>query len=201
MKRVRECVYVVEPDLQTLIWTRGWDFPLTMFENRLKRSRCGSRRVRVAFGPPGSVRDVHRSGRDRARQSHPKSECHPHREPNTIAKFNAMIAVYGLPRCRTSARIWPAALPHSQSSVSRTQRQRARGDAVLRRGSKTEAMSRLPRVLPTVCYGLRSPERLGKRPRRFLSSSVTKDGCGLRLRSGSAILSARAAAGSGRMRA
>lgn len=28
MKRVRECVYGGELDLQTLVWTRGRDFPL-----------------------------------------------------------------------------------------------------------------------------------------------------------------------------
>ena len=55
MKRVRECVYGAELDLQTLVWTRGRDFPLTMLESRLKCPRCGSRRVRVAFVPPGSV--------------------------------------------------------------------------------------------------------------------------------------------------
>jgi hypothetical protein len=53
MKRVRECVYRAELDLQTLIWTRG-DFPLTMLESRLKCPRCGSRRVRVAFTVPPS---------------------------------------------------------------------------------------------------------------------------------------------------
>jgi len=52
MKRVRECVFGGELDLQTLIWTRGRDFPLTMLESRLKCPHCGSRRVRVAFTVP-----------------------------------------------------------------------------------------------------------------------------------------------------
>jgi len=52
MKRVRECIFGGELDLQTLIWTRGSAFPLTMLENRLKCPRCGSRRVRVAFSVP-----------------------------------------------------------------------------------------------------------------------------------------------------
>ena len=52
MKRVRECVYGAELDLQTLIWTRGNDFPLDLLSARLKCPRCGSRRVRVAFTPP-----------------------------------------------------------------------------------------------------------------------------------------------------
>jgi hypothetical protein len=28
MKHIRECVYAAELDLQTLVWTRGRDFPL-----------------------------------------------------------------------------------------------------------------------------------------------------------------------------
>lgn len=52
MKRVRECMYGGELDLQTLVWTRGRAFPLTSLESRLKCPRCGSRRVRVAFGVP-----------------------------------------------------------------------------------------------------------------------------------------------------
>jgi hypothetical protein len=47
MKRVRECVFGGELDLQTLIWTRGRDFPLTMLESRLKCPR------RIAAGAPG----------------------------------------------------------------------------------------------------------------------------------------------------
>jgi hypothetical protein len=56
MKRVRECVFGGELDLQTLIWTRGRDFPLTMLETRLKCPRSGSRRVRVAFTVPPNER-------------------------------------------------------------------------------------------------------------------------------------------------
>jgi len=52
MKRVRECVYGAELDLQTLVWTRGRDFPLARLESRLKCPRCGSRRVRLAFIVP-----------------------------------------------------------------------------------------------------------------------------------------------------
>ena len=54
MKRVRECVYGGELDLQTLVWTRGRDFPLARLESRLKGPRCGSRRVRLAFGVPAT---------------------------------------------------------------------------------------------------------------------------------------------------
>ncbi len=52
MKRVRECVYGGELDMQTLVWTRGRDFPLARLESRLKCPRCGSRRVRLAFSVP-----------------------------------------------------------------------------------------------------------------------------------------------------
>lgn len=33
MKRIRECVYGGELDLQTLVWTRGRDFPLARLES------------------------------------------------------------------------------------------------------------------------------------------------------------------------
>jgi hypothetical protein len=52
MKSIRECIKGYELDLETLVWTRGRDFPLGMLEGRLKCPRCGSRRVRVAFTPP-----------------------------------------------------------------------------------------------------------------------------------------------------
>lgn len=52
MKRVRECVFGGELDLQTLVWTRGRGFPIAMLESRLKCPQCGSRRVRLAFTVP-----------------------------------------------------------------------------------------------------------------------------------------------------
>ena len=55
MKRVRECVHGAELDLQTLVWTRGRDFPLARLESRLKCPRCGSRRVRLAFSVPAEA--------------------------------------------------------------------------------------------------------------------------------------------------
>jgi DNA-directed RNA polymerase subunit RPC12/RpoP len=58
MKRVRDCVYGGELDLNTLVWTRGRDFPLARLENRLKCPRCGSRRVRLAFSVPPSSRQI-----------------------------------------------------------------------------------------------------------------------------------------------
>jgi len=55
MKRIRECVHGAELDLQTLVWTRGRDFPLARLESRLKCPRCGSRRVRLAFSVPSEA--------------------------------------------------------------------------------------------------------------------------------------------------
>jgi hypothetical protein len=52
MKRVRECVHGGHLDLQTLVWTRGRDFPLARLESRMKCPRCGSRRVTILFDVP-----------------------------------------------------------------------------------------------------------------------------------------------------
>jgi hypothetical protein len=56
MKRVRECVYGAELDLQTLVWTRGAGFPLARLESRMKCPWCGSRRVVLLFEPPSGAR-------------------------------------------------------------------------------------------------------------------------------------------------
>jgi hypothetical protein len=52
MKSIRECIASVDIDLETLVWTRGREFPLDSLSARLKCPRCGSRRVRVLFHPP-----------------------------------------------------------------------------------------------------------------------------------------------------
>lgn len=52
MKSIRECTKGYEIDLETLVWTRGRNFPLGLLESRLRCPRCGSRRVRIAFTPP-----------------------------------------------------------------------------------------------------------------------------------------------------
>jgi hypothetical protein len=52
MKSIRDCVEGAELDLETLVWTRGRDFPLARLESRLKCPRCGSRRVWLAFTVP-----------------------------------------------------------------------------------------------------------------------------------------------------
>ena len=53
MHRIRECVYRYELDIETLVWTRGAQFPVSMLEGRLKCPRCGSRRVVLLFDLPG----------------------------------------------------------------------------------------------------------------------------------------------------
>jgi hypothetical protein len=52
MKSRRECVYRRELDLETLVWTRGPNFPLSSLDGRLMCPRCRSRRVAVLFQPP-----------------------------------------------------------------------------------------------------------------------------------------------------
>src|SRR6478736_5551393 len=52
MKSRRECQYTRELDLETLVWTRGPNFPLSPLDGRLMCPRCRSRRVVVLFQPP-----------------------------------------------------------------------------------------------------------------------------------------------------
>jgi hypothetical protein len=54
MKSIRECKASIRLDLDTLIWTRGAAFPVSMLEGRLKCPRCGSRRVVLLFDLPGN---------------------------------------------------------------------------------------------------------------------------------------------------
>ena len=53
MKSIRECVYRYPLDLETLVWTRGAAFPISLLSERLKCPRCGSRRVALLFDLPG----------------------------------------------------------------------------------------------------------------------------------------------------
>jgi hypothetical protein len=62
MKRIRECVYGLELDLLTLVWTHGRDFPLGRLESRLKCPRCGSRVVTVVFIPPTNQQQIAAGG-------------------------------------------------------------------------------------------------------------------------------------------
>ena len=52
MKSVRPCIYRAPLDMQTLVWTRGPNFPLSRLESRLMCPECGSRRVTVLFDVP-----------------------------------------------------------------------------------------------------------------------------------------------------
>ena len=46
------CVFRTELDIQTLVMTRGPNFPLARLESRLICPRCGSRDIAVMFEPP-----------------------------------------------------------------------------------------------------------------------------------------------------
>ena len=59
MKSIRECHYRRELDFETLICTRGRDFPLALLASRLKCPRCGSRKVSVLFDPPLGTQRAH----------------------------------------------------------------------------------------------------------------------------------------------
>ena len=52
LKHKRRCDFRTELHLQTLVCTRGRDFPLARLAERLRCPRCGCRRVAVMFGPP-----------------------------------------------------------------------------------------------------------------------------------------------------
>jgi hypothetical protein len=54
MKHRRPCGYKKYLDLETLVCTRGRDFPLAHIAQRLRCPRCGCRRVGVMFGPPST---------------------------------------------------------------------------------------------------------------------------------------------------
>jgi hypothetical protein len=51
-RSMRRCVYRKQLDLETLVSTRGPNFPLSRLESRLMCPACGSRRVTVVFEPP-----------------------------------------------------------------------------------------------------------------------------------------------------
>jgi hypothetical protein len=56
MKRGRECVYRGKLDMETLVCTRGRDFPIARLAQRLRCPRCGSREVRVVWDFPAEPR-------------------------------------------------------------------------------------------------------------------------------------------------
>ena len=62
MKSIRECQARLDADLATLLWTRGRDYPIARLESRMKCPRCGSRRVLLAFHPPGNDKRAQAAG-------------------------------------------------------------------------------------------------------------------------------------------
>lgn len=58
MKRGRECNYRSDLDMETLVCTRGRDFPMARLAQRLRCPRCGSRDVRVVWKFPPTTSAV-----------------------------------------------------------------------------------------------------------------------------------------------
>jgi hypothetical protein len=54
-RSMRRCVYRKQLDLETLVSTRGPNFPLSRLESRLMCPACGNRRVTVVFEPPSNA--------------------------------------------------------------------------------------------------------------------------------------------------
>ena len=54
LKRKRPCGYRKALDMETLVCTRGRDFPLARVAERLRCPRCGCREVAVMFSPPAT---------------------------------------------------------------------------------------------------------------------------------------------------
>jgi hypothetical protein len=54
-RSMRKCVYRKQLDLETLVATRGPNFPLGRLEGRLMCPSCGNRRVTVVFEPPSNA--------------------------------------------------------------------------------------------------------------------------------------------------
>ena len=52
LKQIHECRCAYVIDLESLVWTRGAEFPLRQLEDRLMCPECRSRRVRVMMQPP-----------------------------------------------------------------------------------------------------------------------------------------------------
>jgi len=52
---LRKCVYRKQLELETLVCTRGPNFPLSRLETRLMCPACGNRRVTVVFEPSNAA--------------------------------------------------------------------------------------------------------------------------------------------------
>jgi hypothetical protein len=55
LKHKRECGFRRELDVETLVCTRGRDFPLARLADRLRCPRCGCLRIAVVFDPPSAT--------------------------------------------------------------------------------------------------------------------------------------------------
>lgn len=55
-KLIRDCIHNYELDVDTLLWTRGRNFPIERLSSRLKCPRCNSRQVKVEISHPVSGR-------------------------------------------------------------------------------------------------------------------------------------------------
>jgi len=51
-RSMRRCIYRKQLDLDTLVCTRGPNFPLSRLESRLICPACGSHTITVVFEPP-----------------------------------------------------------------------------------------------------------------------------------------------------
>ena len=65
-RSMRRCVYRKQLDLETLVCTRGPNFPISRLESRLMCPACGNRRVTVVF-ERGRLRWEHKDLLHRAR--------------------------------------------------------------------------------------------------------------------------------------
>ena len=63
LKHKRECGYRKYLDMETLVCTRGRDFPLARVAERLRCPRCGCRQVSVMFSPPKTPQASAAAGR------------------------------------------------------------------------------------------------------------------------------------------
>jgi hypothetical protein len=54
-RSMRRCVYRKQLDLETLVATRGPNFPISRLESRLMCPSCGNRQVTLVFDPPSNA--------------------------------------------------------------------------------------------------------------------------------------------------
>jgi hypothetical protein len=51
-----KCHHQAELNLETLVWTRGRNMPLSGLRERMMCPRCGNRRVNLVFEPPAAAK-------------------------------------------------------------------------------------------------------------------------------------------------